>query len=502
MTAVPLLLLFLGYGAFGVFALGTACRRFRLSLLEACVVVSIAVEYYRKLGIILSPHELGALGLWAMGLPILTVIPYFDLLRRIDRRKIPGQAARCLAVFLVLLSILTLSLRSGEKDALHGLVFVLYSASFWYVGVASRLIHGRLLMKPKLISFLACAALTVAAYNAIVGPDPVWAAYIDAASEFSHGAAFARKSYSPGIFSSSELLAAFMLLSASLLLVEWAMESRGRRIPRLRVLLLVFVTCMGALVSGSRYSFFGVAAFWIACFALRLVRVPALLILLAIIVAWPAVQDYILPQLMQADIEKSAGEDAFSRRLETVGSGGARTGQIEAAGRILAAYPLIGRGMNFLKLEIDTRHNVLLNYVEYTGVPGFLLFLGFFAYQIRACRAVNRTVVWPPVVCASLIVGLLAGASGGPDPLNMYSMLAAGALAAAMPALRHVQRTRAGLTGGFEVAPSYRRATSARAAKQPGNDAMQGAGGLAGVFGNGGKIQGPSASPLRSQCDQ
>ena len=476
MTAVPLLLLFLGYGAFGVLVLGVACRRFRLSLLEACIIVSIAVEYYRKLGIILSPHELGALGLWAMGLPILTVIPYCDLLRRLDRRKIPMHAARCLAVFLLLLSILTVSRRGTETDALQNLVLVLYGASFWYIGVASRLIHGRLLMKPKLIFFLACAALTVAAYNAIVGPDPVWAAYIDVASEFSHGAAFARKSYSPGIFSSSESLAAFMLLSASLLLVEWAMESRGNRIPMLRVLLLACVTGTGALVSGSRYSFFGVVAFWIACFALRWVRIPASLILLAAIVAWPAVQDYILPQLMQTDIEKGASEDAFSRRLQTMGTGGARTGQIEAAGKILAAYPLVGRGMNFFKLEIDTRHNVLLSYAEYTGVPGLLLFVGFFAYQIRARRAVNRVAVWPPVVCTSLIVGLLASASGGPDPLNMYSMLAAGALAAAMPALRHARWTRVRAAGGFEGALSRRKMTSARPANPPGNDAMQGAG--------------------------
>jgi len=331
-------------------------------------------------------------------------------------------------------------------------------------------------MKPKLVFLLACVALLVGAYSAIFGLDPIWAAYSNAASEFSYGAAFARKSYSPGIFSSSESLAAFMLLSASLLLLEWAMESRGNRIPKLRVLLLVFVTCTGALVSGSRYSFFGVAAFWIACFALRLVRIPALLILLAVIVAWPAVQDYILPQLMQTDIEKGASEDAFSRRLQTLGSGGARTGQIEAAGKILAAYPLFGRGMNFLKLEIDTRHNVLLNYVEYVGVPGFLLFVGFFAYQIRACRAVSRTVVWPPVVCASLIVGLLAGASGGPDPLNMYSMLAAGALAAAMPAFRHVQRTRVRGAGRLEGTLSYGRATSARPTHQPGSDALQGEG--------------------------
>jgi hypothetical protein len=477
MTAVPLFLLFLGYGAFGVFALGTACRRFRLSLLEACVVVSIAIEYYRKLGIILSPHELGSLGLWAMGLPILTVIPYFDLVRRIDRRKIPAEAARCLAVFLVLLSILTLSLRSAEKDALHGLVLILYGASFWYVGVASRLIHGRLLMKPKLVFLLACVALLVGAYNAIFGLDPIWAAYSNAASEFSHGAAFARQSYSPGIFSSSELLAAFMLLSASLLLVEWAMESRGNRIPKLRVLLLVFVTGTGALVSGSRYSFFGVAAFWIACFALRLVRIPALLILLAAVVAWPAVQDYILPQLMHSDIDKVSDAEGFSSRVRTVGTGEARTGQIGAAGKILAAYPLVGRGMNFFNLEIDSRHNVLLSYAEYTGVPGLLLFVGFFAYQLFACRGVDRVVVWPPVVCASLIVGLLAGASGGPDPLmNMYSMLAAGALAAAMPAFRHVERIRVGLTGGLEVAPSYRRVTSTRPTHPPGSDALQGEG--------------------------
>jgi hypothetical protein len=475
-TAELLLPLFLGFGAFGVLAVGTTCRRFGLSLLEASVVVSIAVEYYRKLAIILWPHELGSLGSLAMALPLLTVILYCDLWRRIERRKIPGQAAGCLAVFLLLLSILTLSRRGpGDLESMQDLVLALYGASFWYIGVASRLIHGRLLVKPKLMFFLACAALGVGAYNAVVGPDPVWAAYIDAASEWSQGASFAKHSYTGALFSNSSLLAAFMLLAASLLLVEWAMEPRGSRVPKLRVLLLAFVTSTGALVSGSRYSFLGIAAFWIACFAMRWVRIPAWLTLLAVIVAWPAAQDYLLPRLRQSEIEKSADTEGISMRLSTVGSGGARENQIETARQILAAYPLVGTGMRTTHHEIDTRHNVLLNYVEFTGVPGFLLFVGFFAYQIRACRAVNRAMVWPAAVCASLIVGLLAGASGGPDPLNMYSMLAAGALAAGIPAFRHAQRTRVRAAEGFDAAPSYRRATSARLINRPGNDTVQGA---------------------------
>ena len=158
--------------------------------------------------------------------------------------------------------------------------------------------------------------------------------------------------------------------------------------------------------------------------------------------------------------------NALLNRYATVGTMEARTSAWKLFARNIPAHWLLGTGFGFgntnsnisLSDEVFS-HNMYVELLVTTGLPGLTLFLGFFYYWIKeaflvarfSSKAVSRAALWT----ISLAVGmLLTGSVQGMNFMSIYLCLMLGVISGEWRRLKGIPALYAAVPVG-NVAPAF-----------------------------------------------
>ena len=411
--------------AFGVAGVAFLLKLlFRLKPLDTLVLLSVLAELLKKLTYIFL-GDLGKAASLVLSAPLLLAGAWIikGLLRSAGRERFKAlwlPLAFLLSWFGVL-AMFTLVAPGGSLLVLGGYATVL----LWVFGI----LVGDGVSRRNLLLILGISAL-VGVYNITFGPDPLWRAYAEAASDISVGARYtAAQGYAGAIFSSPSEYGAFALAATGILLAL-------RRRSSGYALLLFGLSGVAVFSTGSRYVILGVLVFWGLYALLGRVRVsPWLLFLL--VLAYSPLQDWIAARLLHSNAVTLAAEaeGVFERRLLTIGTLSARVGFTQALGETLARYGLKGTGLlpfwgSFAQELPDDRHNLLLWLIIRSGVWGLVLYLGFVIWHLRFFYRFYRWGVPAGRAGLAYLTAALVMSMGGPHATSGWFFLALGVLTA------------------------------------------------------------------------
>ena len=397
---------------------------FRLKPLDVLVFLAIFAELSKKL-IYIYLGFLGKAASLVLSAPLILAGPWIikELLSFTGRAKLKSVwlPFAFLMSWFGVLAIFTLVTPGASLLVLGG-----YATVFlWVFGI----LVGDEVSRRKLFLIFVISAV-VGAYNIILGPDLLWRAYAQAASDISVGARYtAARGYTGSIFSSPTEYGTFALAATGILL------ALGRQSPGY-TRLIFGLSWVAAFSTGSRYILLGVLVFWGVYALLGRVRISPL-VLFVIVLAYSPVQDWIITSLLHSRAATLAAEagNVFEQRLLTVGTLSARVGFTQALGETLVKYGLKGQGLfsywdPFAQELPDDRHSLLLWLIIRGGIWGLALYLGFVIWHLRFFyRFYKRGVPGGRAGFAYLAAALIMS-MGGPHATSGWFFLALGVFTA------------------------------------------------------------------------
>lgn len=224
--------------------------------------------------------------------------------------------------------------------------------------------------------------------------------------------------------------------------------------PRRWLWVVVPMGMLGLVICQTRTAWLGLLGTFVVyrIITTRLLRRPMLLIIgvLSSFAVVVTLGDYVT-----RNVNVGVFSSALLTRYATVGTMAARTSAWKLFARNLPAHWLLGTGFGFATAERNVSlsdevfsHNMYVEILVTAGLPGLLLFLGFFYYWIKEAfwvarvgsRNVSRVALWS----ISLAVGmLLTGSVQGTNFMNIYLCLMLGITSGEWRRLKSVGRVYA-----------------------------------------------------------
>jgi hypothetical protein len=360
--------------------------------------------------------------------------------RKITSTRVAGSSKLLFSYVGISLLVAALNLRSLSIEAgLGGFYqgFMLLCALF----VGTQLPLSIFSKIARVLSVLILVSVPYGVYQFFVGPTAIDRAWAEAMHSFSIEAG---KVYEAMTVSGTEFRAysyyadhttwgLFLALSVTAILIASALGM----FPKKWLYVVIPVALLGLVVCQTRTAWLGLLGSVIVhrLITTRLLRRPMLLILgvLSSFAVVVTVGDYVTHH-----VSVGVFSSALANRYATVGTMSARTSAWKLFARNLPAHWLLGTGFGYgtsnpnvsMSDEIYS-HNMYVELLVTMGLPGLLLFLGFFYSWIKEAfwvaqvgtRNVSRAALWS----ISLVVGmLLTGSVQGTNFMNLYLCLMMG----------------------------------------------------------------------------
>ncbi len=327
----------------------------------------------------------------------------------------------------------------------------------------------------RVFSALIIISVPYGVYQFVVGPTLIDQAWAEAMhdSSIEAGKVFEAMTVSGSEFRSYSYYAdhttwgLFLALAA----IGVVMAATLNMFPAKWLYLVIPLALVGLVVCQTRSAWLALLGTLIVyrIISVRLLRRPMLLIL-GVLSSFAVVVT--LGTYVTEHFRIAGFSNALLNRYTTIGTMEARTSAWKLFARNIPAHWLLGTGFGFgstnsnvsLKDEVFS-HNMYVELLVITGLPGLTLFLGFFYFWIREAfwvarsshRRVSRVALW----AIALAVGmLLTGSVQGMNFMNVYLCLMLGIISGEWKRLRRAEYTKwmSASTSQIQTAPQRTRA--------------------------------------------